>query len=79
MADKCKKCKNNLQHWSKFKDLKQKEGIGLAIDLLLELREMARSVFYYHLRLFKEAEWDKKYFLREQGPVRLPQNYTGTV
>lgn len=31
MTDKCKKCMSNLQGWSKFKDLKQKEGIGLAI------------------------------------------------
>lgn len=31
MADKCKKCMSKLQSWSKFKDLKQKEGIGLAI------------------------------------------------
>ena len=31
MSEKCKKCMNDLHPWSKFKDLKQKESIGLAI------------------------------------------------
>lgn len=31
MSHKCKKCLHDLQAWSKFKDLKSKEGIGLAI------------------------------------------------
>ncbi len=31
MDNKCAKCKSDLLHWSKFRDLKQKEGIGLAV------------------------------------------------
>lgn len=31
MTDKCKKCMNTLLPWSKFRDLKNKEGVGLAI------------------------------------------------
>ncbi len=31
MNDKCNACKSELISWSKFKDLKQKEGTGLAI------------------------------------------------
>ena len=31
MANRCKKCFSELESWSKFKDLKQKDGIGLAI------------------------------------------------
>ncbi len=31
MDYKCKKCKKDLFYWSKFRDLKQKEGIGTAI------------------------------------------------
>ena len=31
MPHKCKKCLRELHPWSKFKDLKSKEGLGLAI------------------------------------------------
>ena len=31
MPHKCKKCLRELRPWSKFKDLKSKEGLGLAI------------------------------------------------
>lgn len=31
MSHKCKKCLHDLHPWSKFNDLKSKEGIGLAI------------------------------------------------
>lgn len=31
MTEKCLICKKELQHWSKFKDLRQKEGVGIAI------------------------------------------------
>lgn len=31
MSHKCKKCLQDFKPWSKFKDLKSKEGLGLAI------------------------------------------------
>ena len=46
------------------------------LDLLLELRKMACSVFYYHL---KRLEGQDKYKIQELLPDRADSRYIGNI